>query len=157
MASQIKGRSQRKLLFGEQVERAAALFPANGVTTPYFTVTGGRVIITSLIGEVTTVCQGNATTVKFSAVPTVGTATDICGASASISGKEVGGLFSVDGTAITTALQSTNAGNVGGMTKPVIVAAGTIDMVTAVAENTGGTKWSLTYVPLDEGAYVTAA
>lgn len=153
----IEGRAQRQLLLGRQVARAAAAMPANGVTTPYFTVAGGRVIITSFVGVVTTVFEANATTLKFSAVPTAGTATDMCGASASLSGKEVGGMFSIDGTAITTALQSTNAGNVGLMTKWIVVAAGTIDAVTATAENTGAASWKLTYIPLDDGAYVEAA
>jgi len=153
----IAGKAQRQLLLGLQVARAAAAMPANGVSTPYFTVAGGRVIITSFVGVVTTVFEANATTLLFSAVPTVGTATNMCAASASLASKEVGGLFSIDGTAITTALQSTNAGNVGLMTKWIVVAAGTINALTAVAENTGAASWKLTYIPLDDGASVVAA
>lgn len=156
MASQIKGRSQRRLLLGEQVSKGATAMPANGVVTPYFTVTGGRVMITSFLGVVTTIFEANATTLLFRATPTAGTATNICGASASLSSKEVGGHLSIDGAAITTALQSTNAGNVGAMSKPVVVSAGTIDALTATAENLGAASWKLTYVPIDEGAYVTA-
>ncbi|HLF79643.1 MAG TPA: hypothetical protein VJB57_19350 [Dehalococcoidia bacterium] len=158
MASQIKGRSMRKLLLGEQVLRATAVLPASATTTPYFTVTGGRVMITSLIGEFTTAMDATATTLKFSAVPTVGTANNMCAVSAALTSAEIGALLSLDGV-IATALQVgvANSGSVGGMTKPQIVAAGTIDAVTATATAPGSAKWALTYIPIDEGAYVTAA
>lgn len=156
MNQYLQGRSLQRLL-GVSVPRAAAAMPANGVSTPYWTVAGGLVLVTSLVGIVTTVFEANATTLLFSAVPTTGTATNMCGASASLSGKEVGGLLSVDGTAITTALQSTNAGDIGLMTKPIVVSPGTINALTAVAENTGACRWLLTYIPLEEGASVVAA
>jgi hypothetical protein len=38
----------------------------------------------------------------------------------------------------------------------MVVAAGTIDLDCA-ASNTGSVKWSIWYVPLDDGAYVEAA
>lgn len=151
-----QGRAVQRLM-GVSAPRAAAAMPANGVSTPYWTVAGGLVLITSLVGIVTTIFEGNATTLKFSAVPTAGTAVDMCGASASLSGKEVGGLLSVDGAAITTALQSTNAGDVGLMSKPIVVNIGTINAVTATAENTGACRWLLTYIPLEDGASVVVA
>src|SRR3990172_3669662 len=106
MATQIKGRSMRKLLLGEQVSRAAAVLPASATTTPYFTVTGGRVIITSLVGVLTAINDGAATTLKFSAVPTVGTATNMSAVSGSLANAEIGCLLSLDGV-IATALQAT--------------------------------------------------
>ncbi len=158
MATQIKGRSMRKLLLGEQVLRATATLPATGVTTPYFTVTGGRVIITSLVGVFTTAMDATATTLKFSAVPTVGTANNMSAVSAAMTSAEIGALLSLDGV-IATALQVgvANSGSVGLMTKHQVVAAGTIDAVTATATAPGKAKWALTYIPLDEGAYVEAA
>jgi len=150
-------RAYRELALGVRVNRASAILPASTVSTPYWTVAGGRILITCLIGEVTVLFDATATTVLFSAVPTVGTATNICGASASTANKEVGGFFCLDGTAITTALQSTNAGNGGGaVMRPVLVAVGTIDCVTANT-NVGAAKWTLYYLPFDDGATVVAA
>ena len=148
----------RKLLLGEQVLRATAVLPASTVSTPYFNVVGGRVMITSLIGEFTTAMDATATTLKFSAVPTVGTANNMSAVSAALTSAEIGTLLSLDGV-IATALQAgpANSGSVGGMTKPQIVAKGTIDAVTATATAPGSAKWALTYIPIDEGAYVTAA
>ena len=158
MASQVKGRSLRKLLLGEQISRAAAVLPASGVSTPYFTVTGGRVIITSLVGVITAVNDAQLTTLKFSAVPTTGTATNMSAVSASLASAEIGCLLSLDGV-IATALQATPAasGAVGLMTKSQVVAKGTIDAVTATATSPATASWKLTYIPLDDGAYVTAA
>jgi hypothetical protein len=46
---------------------------------------------------------------------------------------------------------------VGAMKKRIIVAPGTIDILTANTNATGACKWALTYIPLDDGAYVVAA
>ena len=158
MSNPALGKAIRETNLGIHVVRAAALMPANGVSTPYFTVAGGRVMITSLIGIVTTGFQANATTLKFSAVPTTGTANNMSAVSAALTSAEIGALFSLDGV-IATALQVAvaNSGAVGGMTKPSIVGIGTIDAVTATAENTGGASWELIYIPITEGATVVAA
>jgi hypothetical protein len=51
-------------------------------------------------------------------------------------------------------VQSAGAGAV--PTSGVIVPIGTLDWLTS-ASTTGAIKWSLTYVPFDNGATVTAA
>lgn len=147
------GQVLRNLMFGLAVERATAELPAT-TQSALFTVTGGRVIITSLIGEVTTVIQTQANNTKVVANPTTGTDADLC-AVLDITADEVGTLYSISGLA-SDAMRGTTAGSVAGQDRPVIVAAGTIDLSCA-ATNTGAIKWALTYVPLDDGAYVTAA
>jgi len=54
------------------------------------------------------------------------------------------------------ALIGINAGAVPGQTRSVIVNIGTIDLDCA-ATNTGQVKWTLFYVPIDNGASVVAA
>ena len=155
MASQIKGRELRRLTLGSKVDRATSTLPATGDLS-LFTVSGGRVVVTSMVGEVTTVIQAQANAVKLKSVPTTGTAKDISG-TLDINGFEVGALITLDGTALSTALSGTNAGAAlatrgGGIVIPI----GAIKLNTA-ATNTGAVKWSLTYIPYDEGATVDAA
>lgn len=150
----------RLLRLGIRVPRAAAVLPATATTTPYFTVAGGLVQVTCLVGICTAAGDATATTLLFSAVPTVGAANNMCGASASLASAVIGNLVSVDGTAITTALQASAAaagGNIGGMAKPIVVGIGTIDAVTALTNATLAYRWILTYVPLDDGASIVAA
>jgi hypothetical protein len=154
------GASARQILTGIRVPRSAAVLPATATSTPYFTVAGGLVAVTSLVGICTAAGDATATTLLFSAVPTVGGANNMCGASASLASMVVGGLVSLDGTAITTALQATAAGcggNIGGMAKPIIVGIGTINAVTANTNATLAFRWILTYIPLDDGASIVAA
>ena len=49
-----------------------------------------------------------------------------------------------------------NAGYAQLPARPLVVNVGTIDLDCA-ASNTGSVKWSIWYVPLDDGAVVTAA
>jgi hypothetical protein len=84
----------------------------------------------------------------------------MCGASASLASAVIGNLVSLDGTAITTALQAagvTVGGNIGGCKKPVVVGVGTIDCVTANTNATLAYRWLLTYVPIDDAAFVSVA
>lgn len=154
------GASARQILTGIKVPRASALVPASTVSTPYWTVAGGLVLVTGLYGIVTVAGDSAATTLLFSAVPTVGAANNMCGASASLASAVIGALVSVDGAAITTAMQATGVtvgGNIGGMAKPIMVGIGTINMVTANTNATLALRWLLTYIPLDDGASIVVA
>lgn len=156
MASGVPGIQLRKLLMGTKVEEPAAVLPATA-TGHLFTVSGGRVIVTGLIGEVTTVCSATATTASLGVTPTSGTAstTGLCSATA-VTSLEVGTLVSLPITK-GALLAGANAGS--GVQVPgsggYVVKPGTIDLTTS-ATNTGAMKWTLTYIPLDDGATVAA-
>lgn len=156
MASGIPGRDLRKLLFGTKVEEPAAVLPATG-TAHLFTVTGGRVIVTGLVGQCTTVCTSTATTVSVGHTPTSGTASTTALATATaVTSAEVGSLVSLPITkgallVNTVAGGAAQAPGSGGY----VIPPGTIDITTS-ATNTGAFKWTLTYVPLDDGATVVA-
>lgn len=140
------------MALGYRVARAAANLPATA-TEAIFTITGGDVLITMLYGQVGTVIQTQACNTKLQANPTAtGSSVDIC-ANLDITGKVAASFFSITGT-FATALQ--NGLSVVGMTTPIIVQEGTIDLVTA-ATNTGTVEWVLFYIPLTVGARVTAA
>lgn len=134
-----------------------------------FTVTGGRVIITSLTGTVTTVIQAQTTTLSVGNKPTgaASAVATLC-ATADLNAKAVGTTLAVpaakasalivsgaDGTLVWNG--STGAQGVaftaGGL---ALIPAGTIQVTTG-ATSTGAIVWSVTYVPYDAGATVVAA
>lgn len=138
------------LRLGFRVDRAAATLPAS-TATPYFTISGGRVAA-FFLGEVTTAVQNQACNAKLIHNPTVGTDLDIC-AVLDIANDELGTLYSMTGTVGDALL---GAGQAGRLANPIILKPGTVDFSTS-ATNTGATKWSCFYVPIDDGASVAAA
>lgn len=136
---------------GIRVDRATANM-TNAL--PLFTITGGRVLVNLVLGEVTTVIETKTVNLKLQANPTTGTTNDMS-ANVDMSAKEAGTLVSIAGTAA-TATQTGSSGAVRGQDAPMVVAAGAIEAVVG-ATHTGSVKWSLWYIPLDDGAYVTAA
>lgn len=153
MSTLLQGDQQRALLLGTKVDRATATLPATA-TGSLFTVAGGRVLVTSIVGEVTTAIQAQANAVKLVATPTTGSVNDLSG-TVDVNALGVGGLLGATGLAGDALVKSTGGG-VSNLRNPVIVAIGAIGLNTA-ATNTGSVKWSLTYIPLDNGASVTAA
>jgi len=150
MASEISGKAQLRNNFGIKVERAAAVLPATGNQT-IFTVAGGRVIVTGIVGEVTTVMTATATNVKVTAVGTTSTvATDMC-ANTAVTSLAVGNLF-----AATTPGSAGQTGSAVSLNNETVVPVGVI-RITTDATNTGAMKWLITYIPLDTGASITAA
>lgn len=148
MASGISGRTQLLAQFGNTVSKATAALPQT-TTGTLFTVTGGRVLLTSIVGEVTTVIQTQANNMKLVATPTTGTAVDIC-AVLDVSAKEAGCLFGITGL-FSDALVGANAGATVTQRNPVVLPIGTLKL-SCSASNTGNVKWICTYIPLDVGA-----
>lgn len=141
--------------FGIRVDRTAAALPA--AQAALFTVSGGRVLITGVLGEVMVAILAQACTLKLTSNPTTGTDVDIAAASASVSGKEIGSLFGITGL-FATAMNVNNAGATGFLLTPVVLPIGTLD-ITPSADNsaTGTVRWSIWYIPLDPLAKIVAA
>jgi hypothetical protein len=153
----IQGSQLRKLLLGTQVANSSGKTVPQNATSTIFTVSGGRVAVTSLVGKVTTVIGGTTPSAKIVATPTVGSANDLCTATA-ITSDEVGTQYSIPGpTGSALGVSGSGSGGVTGQTAPVIVAAGTIGVNVSASDATGAIQWALTYVPIDDGASVTAA
>lgn len=149
----IKALFKSEVALGQRVHRAAATLPQ---TTAHalFTITGGRVLVTSIIGRVTTVIQTQANDTKLVGTPTTGTAADLC-AVLNISADAEGDLYGITGIPGDAMIGA--SGNVQGMTvKGVVLQPGTLDLDCA-ASNSGEVEWTLHYVPIDPGAVVVAA
>lgn len=155
MASRIDGRTNRQVALGIRVERAAGLQPATAYGA-LFNVTGGKVLVTSLIGEVIVATPATVNTAKITGTPTAGTAVDWTTATSTAS-KEVGTIITPAVTA-GGALVVANAGGGNAIAPTGYVAQiGTVGLTTSGTAATGTIKWTLTYVPIDDGAAVTAA
>ena len=152
MSDYLQLKSLRKLLKGEKVERAAATLPQT-TTGTLFNVVGGRVAITQIIGEVTTAIQDQANNTRLVATPTGGAPSNMC-ANLNIANDALGTIYGITGT-VATAMQD-DLGVMPEQATPLIVKAGAIGLVCA-ASNTGAIAWTVFYVPIDDGAYVTAA
>ena len=133
---------------GFRVEKATATLP-QGVDGTLFTISGGRVLLTSIVGEVTTVIetQANATKLKFNPDAT-GDDQDLC-ATLDITADDVGELYTITGIVANALRSDLLIGQ--GMTNPLILSEGLIELDCA-ASNTGSVKWTAWYVPLDDGA-----
>lgn len=134
-----------------RTDKATAALPASTVAS-LFTITGGRVVMSQIIGEVTTVIQTQANNTKLQLVPSSGTTVDLC-AVLDITADEVGTLYGITGTAANAMV---GAGQVlPGQAVNVILKPGILKLNCA-ATNTGSVKWTIYWAPLDGGAYVTS-
>lgn len=160
MSVLINGSEIRAIALGIRVEKAAAILPATGLQT-LFTVSTGRVLCTLLIGQVTVVFDGTANSLSVEADPTVGALGDL--AAATVCTSDIAGtLYTVHG--IQAALLGTQ--KEGGTEVPTHVTAkspvgggfilnpGTVSLRTTGTDTTGSTKWTICYVPIDDGASV---
>ena len=139
---------------GMRVDKAA-ISVAGISTKDLFTVAGGRCIILGLVGESTTGQAAGANNANFLSTPTTGTAVNMSGAACDIASAEIGGFISLTGVLATNAAM-TNAGAAAMMTTPVIVPEGVIGIATD-ADTAGSWKFSIWYLPAEEGAYIEAA
>ena len=139
--------------FGFRIDRDTANLPQT-TDEALFTITGGRVAVTAIIGEVTTVIQSQANNTKlvFNATAT-GADQDLC-AVLNITADAVGELYTISGT-VGDAMRSDLLIGLG-MTAPLYLSEGDVELNCA-ASNTGQVQWSIYYYPLDTGAVIAAA
>jgi len=138
---------------GFRVEKATAALPAT-TDGALFTITGGRILLTSIVGEVTTVIQTQANNTKLKFNPTAtGADQDLC-AVLDTSADAVGELYTITGIVADAMRSDLLIGQ--GMTNPLILSEGDIELDCA-ATNTGSVKWTAHYIPLDDGAVLVSA
>ncbi|KKN14266.1 hypothetical protein LCGC14_0997770 [marine sediment metagenome] len=146
---------------GIQVDRAVSIIPQTVVTpgTVYFTVAGGLVLITGIMGQFTVVA-GGAVNATWTFNPTTGTDTDVCAATA-LAGAGVGDIMTVSGIATEGMLPVAGSvaqlmGGIAGSCRGLVMPSGALGVFTNASE-TGNWIWKLWYMPIDNGATVVAA
>lgn len=151
MSVLIQGSQLRDILFGRRVQKATGTLTA--ATVSLFTVAGGKVLLTSIIGEVTTAITV-ANSYKLQHNPTVGTTSDLVAATdIGTTDTPAGNLLGFTGVKTDSII--TGPGAAATLAKPIVLTAGVIEHVSAGTD--GDITWVLTYVPLDDGASVVAA
>jgi hypothetical protein len=152
MPTNVQNQQVLRASTGFVVFRAAAALPSTAIGT-LFNITGGRVLIKALTGQVVTLLSGtNSTTAGLT--PTVtGTSAPAALSSAGIIPVAVGSpiVSKLDGGALIVAAPGSVIG-----AAPWLALAGAVTITTA-STVTGTVSWDLCYVPYDPGAVVTAA
>ena len=161
MSEYVDNKALRKLLLGREVARAASVLPQTVVSpgTPYYTIYGGKVLVTGLVGEIVTANVGGACAVSWFHAPSgaIGTGALLTDAT-TITTWVVGDILSVSGL-LTAVMSPTVHASSGVMLesggKGILLMPGNLGMIstTSVA---GNWKWTLTYIPIDDGAYIRA-
>jgi len=119
-----------------------------------FTIAGGSILVEGLVSECVTGNDATASTLQYSATPTVGAATTISGATTTLASVAAGYSISILGTALSSVPTLSVGGPNLGMTSPLVVPEGTITVVIGVGSTTGTWKHYLRYRPLAVGVTV---
>lgn len=156
MSSVVQGPQLRKLVLGNRAAKVTGTLTAATVTL--FNVTGGECLITAMYGLVTTSVTV-ANTYYLQLTPTTGAAAQLC------TSLDIGTTDTVAGSLLTFGASTATAPPklmsaataAGGYGQPLssVVTTGAIQHVSAGTD--GNITWVLTYVPLTDGAAITAA
>lgn len=132
------------------VKRAAAALAA--ALTPIFTIVGGPVLLTGFYGKITVASGANA--VHIEATPTTGTSIPVA-AALDIDPALVGDYLTITGVATDTLKYNATTTGLSMLGyKGIILPVGSLSYHAAAAD--GSVAWTMFYVPLETGAYVTA-
>jgi hypothetical protein len=145
----VQGTQMRDLLLGgAPVTKSTGTLAAT--TVPLFTIAGGVVAITSMIGRVTTSITV-ANSYKLQNNPTLGDTSDICAATDIGTTDTVAGtILGWNGLAAGTLVKGAH-----GFQGPIYLPVGQIEHVSAGTD--GVILWHVTWVPYEAGATLVAA
>lgn len=144
--------------YGQKVQKATGVV-ANGETA-LFTIAGGKVLVTGILGFVTVAIGANATNAKLVFDPTAtGSDFDLCTATA-ITSDAVEQQYTIAGTVesvgallVTGAVGQCNPF----FTDPLSLTPGQLHQNLSADPGGGEITWLLWYLPIDDGATVVAA
>ena len=138
--------------------KSATAVMVNGATV--FTITGGAIQILELLSVCVTANDGTLSTMQWQSVPTVGTATTITGATASLASATAGTTVALVPTALSTA-PAIVAAAAGGVqlgapltASHIIIKEGTLKLVIGVGSTTGTWYHCLRYSPMTPDSLV---
>ncbi len=149
----------RKAILGLTAKKS--ITTASGGTKSLFTVTGGRVLITGLVGRVTTAIGATTSNLKLVYNPTAaGTSFDMCTA-VDIASDAVEQTYYIAGSVASTG--ALLVGGAVGQANPVfedgyLIQAGEIEAnFSADPTGSGAIEWTVFWVPVDDGASLAAS
>ena len=137
---------------GNSVSKATGTLSAADI--PLFTIAGGRIVLTALIGEVTTaVTAPNSSKLQLN--PTVGAVNaDLCAAlDIGSTDTPVGNLLAITGIPGDAMIRAAGLARI--QTNWLVLDEGQIEQVSAGAD--GAITWKASWLPYDDGATLVAA
>lgn len=138
----------RKAIYGLVASKSTGTLAAT--TIPLFTVVGGLVAVTSIVGRVTTAVTV-ANSYKLQHNPTAGTTVDLCAATdIGTTDTVLGEIFVVSGVRATGLGVGANP-----RVATQIMDVGQIESVSAGTD--GVILWTVTWFPVEDGATLVAA
>lgn len=140
------GAAFRKGIFGSVVSKSTGTLAAT--TIPLFTISGGLVAVTSLVGRVTTAITV-ANSYKLQHNPTAGTTKDLCTAA------DLGTTDTVAGEILVAKIGTAIAVGAAAVGNPEVLETGQIESVSAGTD--GVILWVCTWFPIEDGATLVAA
>jgi len=159
MATQIQLKQIRNAALGFLTFHAGQQVPTVALSPQtIYTVSGGPILIVSLVGKVSTVMSATATTLTVGLTPTEGagsSAPAALAAAGTITSLEVGTMVSLGATAGAALATGANASTVLLKGGPYICSPGAITL-TGSATQTGALKWYLNWIALDDASNVVA-
>lgn len=159
MPTPIQNKQIRNASLGFNTIHAAQQVPTVALSPQtIYTISGGMILVVSLVGHVTTVMSGTVTTLTVGLTPTEGagsSAPAALAAAGTITSLEVGTNVSLGATAGAALQVGTNASTVILKPAPILVNTGAITL-TGSATQTGFLRWVLTWIPIDDAASVVA-
>lgn len=145
----IQGDQLRAIQLGTLAFKSTGTLAAT--TIPLFTIAGGLVAVTSIVGRVTTAITV-ANSYKLQHNPTAGTTKDLCAAAdIGTTDTALGEVFVLTGLAS----DAIAIGSKGVKAPYTLLETGDIESVSAGTD--GVIKWYVTWVPIDIGATLVAA
>lgn len=148
-----RGKYLRQLRYGLTETRNAAVVPQTG-TQAIFNITGGRVVITSIVGVVTGAGSATVTNLKFRVAPSVGAAQDLS-ANGLVTSAAVGTFITATGVAADATVVNSAIGSM--VRQGIVLPAGAIQIVTDANNATLAVQWTVTWMGLDDAAVLAAA
>jgi len=138
-----------KSTLGIQVDRLAANH--DNATVTYFTIAGGKVLITGLVGKITVESGANVCSWQHDPDAALAGTTALCGG-LDINPALLGDLLGITGV---PAGNMTYGGAVEMFTVDgIVLTIGVLQFIAAAAD--GASSWTLWYLPIDAGATVVA-
>ena len=134
---------------------AIAALPQTAAAT-IATVSGGRILVSGIIGEVTTIIGAVANATKLKATATGLTAVDLS-ATVELNAAAAQALLTITGTLANAMIKNTNRNCIFQAT-PLIITSGVIQVDCAGSDGaTGRVQWSFLWTPIDPAAKLVAA
>ena len=147
------GLGLRMQKLGHKLERPTADLPQTEAL-PTFNIHVGVVKMTLIIGRITTIL-GAVGDMSLEENPATGT-TEVIAAAETVSTYAQDDLIGISGVPTDTVLPALTGGIPGMTTQGVYLRPGTLD-VRLTASSTGQIQWTVFYVPIDSGAYMSVA